>query len=170
MSGFREAFPILNADDVDAAVTFYTATFGFRESFRYADEEGRAAFAFLALEPLGIGLARRAEGEARDFALWLYADDVDVAAERSVPPAARRCCRRPTSRGASGCAPSSTRAASSSTWARAGDACVYQTQALPAPRNHAGARGTEGGLCLSVTRSCGTPPGTAGPQTDRSGS
>ena len=38
--------------------------------------------AFLALEPLGIGVGRRSDDEGRDFALWLYADDVDDAADR----------------------------------------------------------------------------------------
>ena len=79
---FREAFPILNVDDVDAAVSFYSETFGFRETYRFDDESGRPAFAFLALEPLGIGVALRPAGESRDFALWIYADDVDQAADR----------------------------------------------------------------------------------------
>jgi uncharacterized glyoxalase superfamily protein PhnB len=81
VNAFREALPIVNVDDVEAAIGFYSATFGFEETFRY-DEDGRAAFAFLALAPLGIGVARRAEGDRRDFALWLYADDVDDAAAR----------------------------------------------------------------------------------------
>lgn len=81
MSAFREAFPIVNVDDVETAIAFYVGTFGFEETFRF-EEEGRTAFAFLALEPLGIGVARRPEGEARDFSLWIYTDDVDDAAER----------------------------------------------------------------------------------------
>jgi uncharacterized glyoxalase superfamily protein PhnB len=35
---------------------------------------------FLALEPHGIGLARRQPREECAFALWIYADDVDAAA------------------------------------------------------------------------------------------
>jgi lactoylglutathione lyase len=81
VSAFREAFPILNVDDVEQAIAFYSSTFGFEETFRH-EEDGRPVFAFLALEPLGIGVARRSEGETRDFALWIYADDVDDAAER----------------------------------------------------------------------------------------
>jgi lactoylglutathione lyase len=81
VNAFREAFPIVNVDDVEAAIVFYSGTFGFQETFRF-EEEGRPTFAFLALEPLGIGVARRPEGDARDFALWIYADDVDDAAAR----------------------------------------------------------------------------------------
>jgi lactoylglutathione lyase len=81
VNAFREAFPIVNVDDVEAALAFYVETFGFEETFRF-EEDGRPAFAFLALPPLGIGVAQRSVGEARDFALWIYADDVDDAAER----------------------------------------------------------------------------------------
>jgi PhnB protein len=81
VTSFREAFPIFNVDDVEAAVAFYTETFGFAETFRH-EEDGRPVFAFLALEPLGIGVGERPKGEERDVALWLYADDVDAAAER----------------------------------------------------------------------------------------
>jgi uncharacterized glyoxalase superfamily protein PhnB len=81
MTSFREAFPIFNVDNVEAAVAFYTETFGFEATFTH-EEGGTAVFAFLSLEPLGIGVARRPEGEERDVALWLYADDVDAAAQR----------------------------------------------------------------------------------------
>jgi uncharacterized glyoxalase superfamily protein PhnB len=39
-------------------------------------------FAFLRLEPLGIGITRRTYRDDPDFALWLYTDDVDEAAAR----------------------------------------------------------------------------------------
>jgi uncharacterized glyoxalase superfamily protein PhnB len=78
---FREAFPIFNVDDVEAAAAFYRDVFGFEETFRH-EEDGEAVFAFLALEPLGIGVGRRPPGEERNVALWVYADDVDAAAER----------------------------------------------------------------------------------------
>ena len=81
MTMFREAFPILLVDDVQEASTFYCSTLGFEEAYRNEDEHG-VEFVFLALEPYGIGLGRRADGEKRGFALWVYADDVDAAAER----------------------------------------------------------------------------------------
>jgi lactoylglutathione lyase len=78
VTAFREAFPILLVDDVTQASRFYCSTLGFEETYRNEDEHG-VEFAFLALEPYGIGLGRRRDG-ARDFALWIYADDVDAAA------------------------------------------------------------------------------------------
>ena len=82
MTAFREAFPIVYVDDVERAAAFYASTFGFEETFRHEDNDGIADFAFLALEPLGIGVGRRPEDDGRDFALWVYTDDVDDAAER----------------------------------------------------------------------------------------
>jgi PhnB protein len=83
VTAFREAFPILYVDDVDRAAELYRTTFGFEETFRHEGEDGVADFAFLALEPLGIGVGRRPEGDdGRDFALWIYTDDVDGAATR----------------------------------------------------------------------------------------
>jgi uncharacterized glyoxalase superfamily protein PhnB len=80
VTGFREAFPILSVDDVDRAVDFYCSTLGFEKAYAF-EQDGETAFAFLTLEPLGIGLARRAP-DAPEVALWIYADDVDAAAER----------------------------------------------------------------------------------------
>jgi uncharacterized glyoxalase superfamily protein PhnB len=76
---FREAFPILHVDDVGASSAFYCSTLGFEEAYRNEDEHG-VEFVFLALEPHGIALARRQPREERDFALWIYTDDVDAAA------------------------------------------------------------------------------------------
>jgi len=76
---FREAFPILLVDDVAQASAFYCSTLGFEEAYRNEDEHG-VEFVFLGLEPYGIGIGRRADGDGRDFALWVYADDVDAAA------------------------------------------------------------------------------------------
>ncbi|MGZ8782918.1 MAG: VOC family protein [Gaiellaceae bacterium] len=79
MTAFREAFPILHVDDVERASAFYCSTLGFKETNRNEDEHG-VEFVFLSLEPYGIGLERRPPGVQRDFALWIYADDVDAAA------------------------------------------------------------------------------------------
>jgi uncharacterized glyoxalase superfamily protein PhnB len=79
MTAFREAFPILMVDDVERASRFYCSTLGFEETYRNEGEHG-VEFVFLALEPHGIGLARRVEEDGRDVALWIYADDVDAAA------------------------------------------------------------------------------------------
>ena len=83
MNRFREAFPILCVEDVERAIAFYGSTFGFEASYRW-DDAGRTVFAFLKLEPLGIGVAVRPPGEdpERSFALLVYGDDVDDAAER----------------------------------------------------------------------------------------
>jgi uncharacterized glyoxalase superfamily protein PhnB len=81
VTAFREAFPIITVDDVDRAAEFYRSTFGFERTYIFEDG-GSTAFAFLRLEPLGIGLARRRSPDDPDFALWLYTDDVDAAAER----------------------------------------------------------------------------------------
>ena len=83
MTTFREAFPILYVGDVAIAAELYRATFGFEETFRHEDEAGVPDFVFLTLEPLGIGIGKRPDDdEGRDFALWIYTDDVDDAAER----------------------------------------------------------------------------------------
>ena len=80
VTAFREAFPILHVDDVERASGFYCSLLGFEETYRNVEEDGSVEFAFLALEPYGIGLARRPAGVERDVALWIYADDVDAAA------------------------------------------------------------------------------------------
>jgi predicted enzyme related to lactoylglutathione lyase len=81
VTAFREAFPIISVDDVDRAVEFYGSMFGFEQTYSF-EEEGTKVFAFLRLDPLGIGIARRAAPDDPDFALWLYTDDVDEAAGR----------------------------------------------------------------------------------------
>jgi lactoylglutathione lyase len=86
----REPFPILYADDVDAMVRFYCENFDFDVSYRWPDE-GPLAFAFLALEPLGIGISGRKEPlhglpleppGPPGFELCVYVDDTDEAARR----------------------------------------------------------------------------------------
>lgn len=81
MTRFREPFPILLVDDVSRAVEFYGSVFGFEETYRWP-AKGEAEFAFLKLDPLGIGVSKRRGGEDEPFVLALYADDVDQAAER----------------------------------------------------------------------------------------
>ena len=82
MTGFREPFPIFVVADVEEAIGFYEGTFGFSTTFRFHDDDERTVFAYLALEPHGIGLAAMPADGAPEVALWLYADDVDAAAER----------------------------------------------------------------------------------------
>ncbi|MBA2641545.1 MAG: VOC family protein [Actinobacteria bacterium] len=81
MVTFGEAFPIISVADVDRAVDFYCSTFGFEVTYTF-DDAGTTAFAFLRLDPLGIGVAARKTVDDPDFALWIYADNVDEAAER----------------------------------------------------------------------------------------
>ena len=81
MTTFREPFPILSVDDVERAAGFYVDNLGFEQVYRFPPE-GEPDFAFLKLEPLGIGLSKRqAEHPERDFELCIYTDDVDAAAE-----------------------------------------------------------------------------------------
>jgi uncharacterized glyoxalase superfamily protein PhnB len=83
VSGFRDAFPILYVEDVQRAVDFYVSLLGFEVKFRWPEEGAdELQFAFLKLEPLGIGIGRRHEHSTGDFELCVYADDIDAAAER----------------------------------------------------------------------------------------
>ncbi|MBA2463169.1 MAG: VOC family protein [Actinobacteria bacterium] len=83
MNRFHGAFPILYVEDVEETIDFYGSTFGFEATYRWG-EGGKTVFAFLELEPVGMGVALRPpdEDEGRSFALWIYADDVDESAER----------------------------------------------------------------------------------------
>ena len=91
---FREAFPIVYAEDPARSVRFYTELLGFEVVYRWPPE-GELEFAFLRLEPLGIGIAARSApeeligrapvpGSPPRFELCIYADDVDRAAEDLV--------------------------------------------------------------------------------------
>jgi len=87
-TSFREAFPILQSSDVDKLIRFYVEAFGFEMGFRFPPD-GPIEYVFLKLEPLGIGIARKAEEvpSARQpaaFELWIYADDADAAVERVI--------------------------------------------------------------------------------------
>lgn len=82
MTKFREAFPILYVSDVARAVDFYVSTLGFEQVYRFPPD-GEVDFAFLRLEPLGIGLVKeKPELHGRGFELCIYSDDVDHAAQR----------------------------------------------------------------------------------------
>ena len=85
---FRDAFPILQASDVDRLSRFYVEAFGFEVSYRFPPD-GAIDYVFLKLAPLGIGIARHAGGasparEPAAFELWIYADDADAAVERVI--------------------------------------------------------------------------------------
>ncbi|HEX2193710.1 MAG TPA: glyoxalase superfamily protein [Candidatus Limnocylindria bacterium] len=82
---FREAFPIIQASDIDRLIAFYTDGLGFEVGYRFPPD-GPIDYAFLKLSPLGIGIGRRPDGTAeppanRGWELWIYADDVDTAVE-----------------------------------------------------------------------------------------
>jgi lactoylglutathione lyase len=80
MTSFWEAFPILYVADVPRAIDFYEKVFGFEPEFRWEDN-GQTTFAFLRLEPLGIGIAKRDPEAVGDFELCIYADDANAAAD-----------------------------------------------------------------------------------------
>lgn len=105
MTAFREAFPILTVEDVDRAAEFYCATFGFEKTYAF-DEDGRTTYAFLRLEPLGIGLARRAPDAPQSPSGSTPTSTLPPSG--CVRPAPRRWHRPPTSRGESGRARSAT--------------------------------------------------------------
>ena len=152
MTAFREAFPILMVDDVERASAFYCSTLGFEEAYRNEDEHG-VEFVFLSLEPYGIGIGRRADGETHDVALWIYADDVDAAAADLREAGAKEVLRRQTSRGANGCARSSTRTATSSTSVRRPSELVFLKHKLESPRVTMRVRPPRKGACVSETQS-----------------
>jgi lactoylglutathione lyase len=96
---FREAFPIVYAEDPARSVRFYRDRFGFEVVHRWP-ADGELEFAFLRLEPLGIGVVSRsapeellgrtpAAGSPPRFELCIYADDVDRAAEELAAGGAR---------------------------------------------------------------------------------
>jgi uncharacterized glyoxalase superfamily protein PhnB len=90
---FRELFPIVAVEDVDAAVRFYVETLGAREAYRWPSD-GPADFVFLRLEPLGVGLTRRSAATRAEIELCAYADDVDTAVA-SLEAAGARVLRAP---------------------------------------------------------------------------
>ena len=96
---FREAFPILYAEDVERSIRFYCDLLGFEVVYRWP-AEGDVEFAFLRLDPLGIGIAAHSapgellgrspvRGSPPRFELCIYADDVDRAASELSAGGAR---------------------------------------------------------------------------------
>ena len=96
---FREAFPIVYARDPAQSVQFYRDLFGFEVVYRWPPE-GELDFAFLRLDPLGIGVVSReaperllglgpVTGSPPRFELCIYADDVDRAAAELAAAGAR---------------------------------------------------------------------------------
>jgi lactoylglutathione lyase len=85
-----EPFPIIYAHDVEATASFYEAALGFERVYQWPSD-GPADFAYLQLEPSGIGIGA-ADGEnvhgrpvapgAGSFELFLYVDDMDAACAR----------------------------------------------------------------------------------------
>jgi lactoylglutathione lyase len=81
-------------------VRFYCDLFGFEVVYRWPREGEQLEFAFLRLDPLGIGVVARSAperligrstvpGSPPRFELCIYADDVDRAAEELVRGGAR---------------------------------------------------------------------------------
>ena len=100
MTAFREPFPILYVADVERSVHFYCEAFGFEIGFRWPSA-GELEFAFLRLDPLGIGIGSHATprelygaepdpGSAPRFELCIYTDDVDGASERLLSLGSRQ--------------------------------------------------------------------------------
>lgn len=87
---FRDAFPIIYADDVDALVAFYVGAFDFEVGMQWPPD-GPLEYAFLRLAPLGIGIGRYPKPRAsrglaqgrQGFELWIYASDVDAGVARA---------------------------------------------------------------------------------------
>ena len=88
LAAFRDAFPILQAGDMDRLARFYVEAFGFEMGYRFPPD-GAIEYVFLKLAPLGIGIAREADGmpparQPAAFELWIYADDADAAVDRVI--------------------------------------------------------------------------------------
>lgn len=78
---FYDAFPILQTTDLPGSVAFYSARFGFEETYRFPDS-GRPEFVVVGLETFSLGLGEVNEvAPAGRVALWLYCDDVDAELE-----------------------------------------------------------------------------------------
>jgi lactoylglutathione lyase len=81
---FQGLFPILSTADLPRALGFYRDLLGFEVTYQFP-ADGAPAYVALDLgsSHLGIGAdpAAAPAGDARRFALWVYADDCDAAVE-----------------------------------------------------------------------------------------
>ena len=82
MSGYRDAFPILQVADVGRSLGFYRDLMGYRVTYAFPSPD---APVFVSLEidggKLGLGGAEGPVASA-STALWHSADDVDAAVAR----------------------------------------------------------------------------------------
>lgn len=94
---FRDPFPIFQADDVAALVSFYTKACGFELMYLWPSD-GRLEFAFLKLGAQGIGIAASGShqhvqglspGTSPPFELCIYTDRMDDALARLTAAGAR---------------------------------------------------------------------------------
>ena len=84
--------------DVAQASAFYCSTLGFEETYRNEDEHG-VEFAFLALEPYGIGLGRRNDGVRMVTAWSTSTADVDHVVGVARFHGSKYNCYHPVTRG-----------------------------------------------------------------------
>ena len=77
---FTSAFPIVSTRDMPRALGFYRDLLGGKITYQFPPE-GEPGYVGLEIGPshIGIGLNPDAPTGAQRIALWLYADDCDVA-------------------------------------------------------------------------------------------
>jgi tRNA-Thr(GGU) m(6)t(6)A37 methyltransferase TsaA len=79
---FRDAFPILQVEDLPGSLRFYRDLLEFEPTYAFPSEEDPE---FVALAVVGgqLGLsAGNAQPQTASVAIWLYTDDVDAAVSR----------------------------------------------------------------------------------------
>ena len=81
---FTDAFPILSTPDLDRALAFYRDLLDGRVTYQFPPE-GDSAYVALEIGRAELGIAhdpRSPDGVGGRIALWLYAEDCDLAVER----------------------------------------------------------------------------------------